>query len=133
MLSTNRKADCVLCNSLICKLFIIELAVSCAGRVNYKRLYICNICKQTENLEVINKLPCFFPSPFDVECKNRSSAMREILLIKSMVRMIGKGRVIYFFDFWMLTEEFYNFFLYFLRDDPVAGSKFQHPAAKGRR
>ena len=88
MLGSNRKADSVLCNSLVSKFCVIKLTVGCAGWMNNQRLYICNICKKAENLQVINKFPGFFAATFDVESENACAAVREVFLVKFMVRMV---------------------------------------------
>ena len=56
--------------------------------MNYKTLDICNICKETENLKIVNKLMCFLLTAFDIEGKDGCTAIREIFLIQCVIRMI---------------------------------------------
>ena len=70
VLSTNRKTNCVLSNSLVCKLCLVELTVSCRSRMNHQRLNISNVGKKTENLKIVDKLPGFFTATFNVESEN---------------------------------------------------------------
>ena len=97
MLSTNRQANGILINILICQLLISQLRMSGSSRMDYQALYICNIGQQGENLQVINKLVSFLLAAFYVKGKDRSAAIREILLIESMVWMLWQRWMIYLF------------------------------------
>ena len=108
MFSANRQSDCSLCNSLICKLRIVQLTVSCTCRMNYKGFNVSNVCKKTENLQIINKLPCSIPATFDFKRKDRSSTVREIFFVQSMIRMIFQRRMINLLNFRMIFKEFHN-------------------------
>ena len=50
MLCTDWKTDSISAYTLVCKLLICQLWVSCCSGVNYKALYICNVCEQREYL-----------------------------------------------------------------------------------
>ena len=62
----------------------------CGGvRMYHKALYIGHIGQQWEYLQWINELPCILLGTVDLECKDRSSTVREILLVEFMIRMIA--------------------------------------------
>ena len=65
MLSADGKADCVRLNILICKLFLGKLAVRSRRRMDNKTFCVCNICKQRENLKIVDEFVSFFDSALD--------------------------------------------------------------------
>ncbi len=48
-----------------------------------KGFNICYVCKQGEQLQVINEILCFLCIALDLECEDGTAAVREIFLIKS--------------------------------------------------
>ena len=69
MLSTNRQANGILIDILICQLLISQLRMSCSSRMDYQSLYICYIGQQGENLQVIDKLVSFLLAAFMLKVK----------------------------------------------------------------
>ena len=87
VLCADGEPDGIRLDSLIKQLLLRQLRVRCGCRMNHKALYIRNICKEGENLQVINKFPGLFLTAFDLKGKDGSSAIGEIPFIKSVVRM----------------------------------------------
>ena len=67
-----------------------------------KALYIRNICKQREYLQLVDKLVSLFLTALDIEGKYRCTAVREVLLIKCVVGMVGQRGVVYLFNLGMI-------------------------------
>ena len=63
--------------------------------MDHKTLYIRNVREKREYLKVIDELPCLVLAALDIEREDRAAAVREISLVKLMVRMIRKRRMIY--------------------------------------
>lgn len=62
-LDTDGKADGIGFDALIQKLFFSALAVGGGGRMDHQRFYICHVCQQREDCQVINEFLCGFASP----------------------------------------------------------------------
>ena len=77
-------------------------------RVNYEALHVSDVCKQAEDLQAIDELEGFFLAALDVEGEDRTAAIREVLLVKLVVRMVREARVAYAGNLRMLGEEFDN-------------------------
>lgn len=97
MLCSDRKADSILLNSLIGKLFIGQLGMCGRCRMNNQALHICYVSKKGEDLQIVDKLMGFCLTTLDFKGKDRSSAIREVLFIKGMIRMIRQGRMAHLF------------------------------------
>ena len=76
--------------------------------MDHKALDIGYIGKKRENIQIINKLPCFFLAALDIKGKDRSAAVREILFIKRMVRVIYEGGMVHLFYLRVICQEFHN-------------------------
>ena len=88
VLCTDGQTDRVRLNALICQLFLGQLRMCRSCRMDNQTLYVCNICEQGKDLQVVDKFMCFCLSALDFKGENRSAAMREIFLIQDMIRMI---------------------------------------------
>ena len=74
-----------------------------ACRMNGKGLHICYVCKQREQLKVIDEFLCFFCTTLDLKCKDRTATIREILLVECLLlRVFGNGWMVYFFYLWLV-------------------------------
>ena len=104
MLCTDWKSYCTLWYTLICKLLIIKLWMSCWSRMYNKALNICNICKDWEDLEAVDELVCCFLATLNLECEDTSTAIMEILLVKLMIRMILKWWMINLLYKWVALK-----------------------------
>ena len=58
MLSADGQADGVLIDLLLGQLLIVQLAVGGGSRMDDQALYVCNVCQQGEDLQVVNELEC---------------------------------------------------------------------------
>ena len=50
-----------------------------------KALYVCNVCKEREYLEVIDELLSIFFCALDLKCEDRAAAVREVLVVKFLL------------------------------------------------
>ena len=94
MLGTNGQTDGVLLNALICQLLVSQLRMGCCCRMDNQALYICYVCQQGEELQVVDELMSFCLSALDLKGEYRSAAVRKIFLIQCMIRMIRQRRMI---------------------------------------
>ena len=53
-----------------------------------KGFHVCNVCKQGEQLKIIDKLLCLLCITLDLKGKDRTAAIREILLVKLLLLLI---------------------------------------------
>ena len=53
-----------------------------------ERFDIGNVCKQGENLEVVDEFLRLFFSALDFKCKDGDTSVGEVFLVKLMVRMV---------------------------------------------
>ena len=90
MLCADGKTDGILMDSRGFELFFGKLRMSSRSRMDNKGFYIRHICKQGENLQSVNETEGFLFAALDIECKNRTAAVGEILFIQRMVGMIGQ-------------------------------------------
>ncbi len=109
MLCANGQPDRGIMDSLVLQLFFGQLGVGRGSRVDHQGFYIGNIGKQAENLQGIDEPVGFLFPAFDVEGENRSAAMREILFVQCMIRVIRQRWVVYFADMWMVLQEVHDF------------------------
>ena len=79
MLCADRQAARCLRDACLGKLLIGQLGVRRRCRMNHQRLDIRDICKQRENLQMINKCMCFLLTALDLKGKDAAAAVREIL------------------------------------------------------
>ena len=71
-------------------------------------LHVCDVCEQRENFESVDERLCFLSAALDVEREDGSAAVREILLIKLVVRAVRQRRMVDAFDLRVLGEEIDN-------------------------
>lgn len=69
-----------------------------------ERLDVRDIGQQAEDLQVVDELLGRLSAALDLERENRDAAIREVLLVELMVRMVRKSRVIDFRDMRVLGE-----------------------------
>lgn len=77
-------------------------------RVNHEALHVGNVCKQAEDLQAIDELEGLFLAALDVEGKDGSATVREVLLVKFVVRMVREARMAHAGNLRMLGEELDN-------------------------
>ena len=66
--------------------------------MDHEGLHVGNVRKQGEEFEVIDELLRCLCAAFDLEGENRTTAVREVFLVESLLfRIIGYGRMVYFF------------------------------------
>ena len=108
MLGADREANGVRLDALLCELFFVELRVRGGSRVDDEGLHVCDVCEQRENFESIDERLCFLSAALDVEREDGSAAVREILLIKLVVRAVRQRRMVDAFDLRVLGKEIDN-------------------------
>lgn len=69
-----------------------------------ERLDVGDIGQQAEDLQVVDELLGRLSAALDLERENRDAAIREVLLVELMVRMVRKSRVIDLLDMRVLGE-----------------------------
>ena len=77
-------------------------------RVNHEALHIGNVCKQAEDPQAIDELEGLFLATLDVEGEDRAATIREVLLVKLVVRMVFEARVAHAGNLRVLGKEFQN-------------------------
>ena len=92
-------------DTLILQFLCGQLGVRSGSRVNDKALYVCDVSQQRENLELVDELERSFLAALDVEGEDGRAAVREILLVQSVIRVLRQGRMIYMLDLRMVLEE----------------------------
>ena len=102
---TDRKSYSVGLDTLIKKLFLGKLGMSCTCGVDNKGLNICNVCKEREYLKSVDKLLSLLSSALYLKGEDRACAVGEIFLIKSVVGVVGKCGVIYAFNSGVIFKE----------------------------
>ena len=70
--------------------------------VNDQALNIRHVSQQRKDLQLIDKIMSFPLAALDIKCKDRSAAVRKVLFLQSVIRMIGQRRMIDLFDLRML-------------------------------
>ena len=85
MLGADGKTDGIFKATLICQFLCRQLGMCGRSRMNDQTLDIRYIRQQGEDFQMVNKLPCLFPSSLDIKCKDRTAATGEIFLIEGMV------------------------------------------------
>ena len=109
MLRPDRETDRVLSDPLSQKLLFRELRVGRRRGMDHKALHIRHICQKREDLQVIDELPGLFLSSLDLKCENGCSAVREIPLIKLMIRMPRQRRMVDLLYCRMILQILHNF------------------------
>lgn len=79
---------------LNCLLLWCQLSMGGTGRMDDERLRVGYVGQQGKDLKTVNEPVCFFLSPVDEDGKDGSSAMRKVVLVTSVVRMAGQGRMV---------------------------------------
>ena len=72
--------------------------------MNYQGLHIRHIGKERENLQTINKLEGLLLTALNLKCEDRAAAIRKILLIESMIRMLWQTWMINLGYLWILYQ-----------------------------
>lgn len=103
---TDRHADRCRSNFGCGQFFRRKFGVRGGVRVNHEALHVGNISKQAEDLQAIDELEGFFLTALDVEGENGTAAIREVLLVKFVVRMVREARVAHAGNLRVLGEEF---------------------------
>ena len=110
MLGADGEADRVLPDSLIEQFFLGQLGMGRAGGMNDEALHIGDVCQQGENFQRIDEGPGFLLAALDFKGEDGTAAVREILLIEYVIRMIRDRRVIDFFHQRMIPQEVNHLF-----------------------
>ena len=90
MLRTDGEADCGAFDTGVQQLLLCHLRMCRACRMDDERFDIGNVCKQGENLEVVDEFLRLFFSALDFKCKDGDTSVGEVFLVKLMVWMILK-------------------------------------------
>ena len=94
--------------------------------MNHKALYICHICQKGEQLQIVDEALCLFLSTLDFKGKDRTAAVREVLLVKCLLlRVCGNRRMMYSFYLRMLIQIVYYLQSIFHMSFHSQGKSFQ--------
>ena len=85
MLSTDGKSDGVGLDTLKCQFFLGILGVCCGCRMDGKGLNICYICKEREDLKLVDESLCLLCAALDLKCEDRSTAVGIVLLVELLL------------------------------------------------
>ena len=106
MLCADRKSDSIWLDTLICKFCFVKLCVCCWCWVDNQWLNVCYVCKEWEEFQVVDEVLSCLCVALYLECEDRTTAVREILLVKCLLAwIVWYWRVIYLFYLWVLVKE----------------------------
>ena len=94
MLRADREADGAGRDVLLRQFLVVQLTMRGRRWMNDEALDVRNIRQQGEDLEIIAELLRRLAAALDLDGKDRCAAVREIALIKRMIRMIRNARMI---------------------------------------
>ena len=95
VLGADGQADGVGLNAHIQQLLLGQLRMGGGGGMDHQRLHICHIGQQGEDLQMVDELEGLLLAALDLEGKDGSAAVGEVLLIQGMIGMIGQGGMVY--------------------------------------
>ena len=78
-------------NTAFCQFLLVHLGMRRRCRMDDEGLDICDVGEEAEDLQMIDEFLCLFCTALDFECKDRNAAVREVLLVKLMIRMVRQG------------------------------------------
>ena len=93
-------------DTLILQFLCGQLRVSGGCRMDDQTLNVSNICQQRKDLQLVNELKCCFLSALDIEGEDGCAAVREVLLVQSVIRVLRQRRMVDVLDLRMVLEEF---------------------------
>lgn len=105
MLCADRKTDSVRLDALFNKLFFVKLGMSGGSRVDSKALYVCNVGKEREYLKVVDKLLSVVLGTLYLKGEDRAAAVREILIVKTLLLARCKRGVVNVLNLRVLAKE----------------------------
>ena len=94
MFRADRQADRIRFDPLIQQLFGRELGMGRGRGMDHERFHVGDIGEQGEDLQMIDEFVRFFLAALDLEGEDRSAAVREILFIERVLRMIRQRGVV---------------------------------------
>ena len=86
------------------ELLLVHLGVRRRSRMDDERLDVRDIGQQAEDLQVVDELLGRLSAALDLERENRDAAIREVLLVELMIRMVRHSRVIDLLDMRVLGK-----------------------------
>lgn len=92
-------------DTLILQLLCGQLRVSGGCRMDDQTLNVSNICQQRKDLQLVNELKCCFLSALDIEGEDGCAAVREVLLVQSMIRVVRQRRMVYMLNLRVIGQE----------------------------
>ena len=90
VLGSNGEPDGVGLDTLVQQLLLRELGVSGGCGMDHQALDVCHVCKQREDLQMIDEIPCFLLSALDLKSEDRGASVGEIPSVKRVIRVVGK-------------------------------------------
>ena len=98
MLRADGEAYGIIAYTDICQLLLCHLRMGCRSRVNDQTLHICHIGQQGEQAQGVDESERFFSPAFDIESKDRASALCEIAFVLFVAFVARYGWVVHFFN-----------------------------------
>ena len=68
-------------------------------------LNVSNVCQQREDLQLVDKLECCFLAALDIKGEDRCAAVREVLLVQSMIRVVRQRRMVHMLNLRVIGQE----------------------------
>ena len=77
--------------------------------MNNQRLHVSYICKQGEQLQVVDEVLCLLSIALDFEGEDRAAAVGEVLRVQFLLlRIIGYRRMMNLLYLWMIVQILYD-------------------------
>ena len=92
-------------DTLILQFLCGQLRVSGGCRMDDQALNVSNICQQRKDLQLVNELKCCFLSALDIEGEDGCAAVREVLLVQSMIRVVRQRRMVHMLNLRVIGQE----------------------------
>ena len=68
-------------------------------------LNVSNVCQQREDLQLVDKLESCFLAALDIKCEDGCAAVREVLLVQCMIRVVRQRRMVYMLNLRVIGQE----------------------------
>ena len=109
VLGADGQADGIGADALVGELLPGQLAVGRGGRVDDQALDVRDVGEQGEDLQIVDELMGLGLAALDLKGEDGAAAVREVLLVERMVRVVRQRRMVDALDLRMVREEVHDF------------------------
>ena len=109
VLGADGQADGIGADALVGELLLGQLAVGRGGRVDDQALDVRDVGEQGEDLQIVDELMGLGLAALDLKGEDGAAAVREVLLVERMVRVVRQRRMVDALDLRMVREEVHDF------------------------